>query len=1031
MNLASTSVRRSITFIMIFIGLLGAGLFGLSQLGVDLYPDIQFPMVFIVTQLEGAGPEEMEQLVTEPIEQAVSRVKNLKKVTSSSSSGMSFVMAEFDWGIDLHKAETDLRRMLEMYEDFLPEDATDPFILALDPSAQPVMFVTFTSDILNSYDLRELLEEEIEPRLIRLDGVGSVMIQGGPVRQIKVEVDPARLLQSGVTVTQIVGALSSVRDDQPAGRVETGGMTINVRVESAFHSVEEIEQLVVGRSNNGNILLRDVADIIDGEREYLNYVRLNGENTVVLFAMRRADANTVNVCETLQQEIDRITENYSDRLSSSIIWNQAEYINDSISNLSGTGVQAFFIAILVLLFFLRSLRSSITVGISIPMSIIVTFAAMYAFDLDINIISLAGLALAVGMLVDNSIVVLESIFRRREKGEKPREAAVNGAKEVAMAITASTLTTLAVFVPVLFVPGIAGQLFRDMSLTISFSLLVSLFVALSLVPLLTSKMKKMFREHRSGSIADRTGKLITALEKRYNKMVEWTVNHRKLVILSTIGFFIFSMFMIKFVDTEFMPEDDEGFITIDYERSVGTNLTETDRTARKIEDAIKSMIPEEDIFAIYTEVGEGEGIGAIFGTSSPSEGSIFVRLVKVTERETGAEEYTEMIREYLKTIPDIDYTIGSGGGPFDATAAIEIQVYGYDFDELRSFGQYLKEELEKIEGTREVTSSLEEQIPEYTFVPDPAVLSIYGISPATVARELTYCLQGTAASYFRESGEEHEIFVRYPEEYRDSREDIEYTPVLGIPLISLGSLRDRLAPNTITRINQGRVVTVSCSVAGRALGDVAADVNTMLDTIDTRGLRIELGGQVKDQAETFLYLGIAILVAAALVYMVMASQFESLLEPFIIILTVPMAFIGVVWILMVTGTTLSVVALIGVLMLAGIVVNNGIVMIDYANQLRRAGKDIIPAIIEASTIRMRPILMTAMTTAFAMVPLAMGMGEGAESWAPMALTVIGGLIAATFLTLLVEPCFYVVLGHRKKFRKNGNNNQSEKRETIQ
>ncbi|MBN1434394.1 efflux RND transporter permease subunit, partial [Candidatus Fermentibacterales bacterium] len=463
-----------------------------------------------------------------------------------------------------------------------------------------------------------------------------------------------------------------------------------------------------------------------------------------------------------------------------------------------------------------------------------------------------------------------------------------------------------------------------------------------------------------------------------------------------------------------LAEGDDGFIGLDFTRSIGTDLESTDSTLRAVEDSVLAIIPEEHYVGMYARVGESQGVAAIFGSAAANEGSIFVRLVRSGQRDVGVEEYEDRIRAVLSHMPDVEYTLGDRG-PFMGTAPIEIEIYGDDIDELRDFSELLVAGIRKIEGTREVRSSLEEQIPELSFVPDPVALSMSGLSPSQVARELMYGLMGTAASIYREGGEEYDIYVRYPERFRDSREDVSYVPVLGSPLSSWGTLEERLSPNTITRINQTRVATVSCSVFGRSLGEVTGDVMAMLDTLDTGGLRIEIGGQAKDQQETFLYLGIAILVAAALVYMVMASQFESLLEPFIIILIVPMAFIGVIWMLMVTGTVLSVVALIGVLMLSGIVVNNGIVMVDYANQLRRRGMGVIEAIIQAATVRMRPILMTAGTTSLAMVPLALGLGEGGETWAPMAVTVIGGLIAATFLTLLVEPCVYVVLGCRKKF----------------
>lgn len=1014
MGLSSLSVRRRITFVMIFIAVLGIGLFGLSQLGVDLYPDMEFPMIMVVSSLSGAGPEEMENLVTDPLEQAMARVSRVKRITSSSTAGLTFVMAEFEWGIDLHQAETDVRRMIDQYEAILPEDASDPFILALDPSMQPVMYVGFTSDVLDDFEIRRLVEEEIEPLLNRLDGVGSVSTLGGLVREIRIEIDPSRLQASGLSVSQVVGTLASIRNNLPAGMIDAGGMRINLRVESAFHGVEEIEQLVVGTGNGRTIQLREIAEVIDGQSEVISHVRFNGQPSVAMFVNRRSDANTVNVCNELRGQLEKIGGDYAGQITAFILWDQSDFINGSIGNLSSTAIQAAIIAILVLLFFLRSWRGSAIIGVAIPMSIVATFAVMNFTNVDLNMISLAGLALAIGLLVDNSIVVLENIYRHRQLGDSIWNSAVKGATEVSMAITASTLTTLAVFLPILFVPGLAGQLFREMVLTISFSLSVSLFVALSLVPLLSSWARRLVPVHRAGSLGDRVDRGFKATERRYTRLVSWAVNHRKMVITGTAVLFVVSLLMLGIVPTEFFPTNDNGFVQANIKLPIGTSLATTDSVIHMLEDTVQTIIAPEDMVALYSTSGEGEGVMAIFGNTGTNAGEVMVRLTPVSERTTSRSEYEDRLREVLENMPGVEYSMEESHA-FGTGEPIEIRIFGDDLDELFTFAEQMKKELEKIEGTTEVHSSMEELQPELSFVPDPGVLSMYGFTAAQIANELSYGFMGKYATIYRESGEEFNVFLRFPEQWRDSRIDVEYAPVFGIPLVSLGTLNERLTSTGIDRINQTRVALVTCKVSGRSLGQVSGDVHQMVREMDTEDFRIELGGQMQDQQETFMYLGIAILVAAALVYMVMASQFESLLEPFIIIFTVPMAFIGVVWITLLTGATLSVVSLIGVLMLAGIVVNNGIVMIDYANQLRCRGIELHEAIIQAATTRMRPIIMTATTTILALTPLAIGTGEGAETWSPMALTVIGGLLAATLLTLVVEPCIYVVFGKKKKF----------------
>ena len=1024
MSLSSLSVRRRITFVMLFIAVLGIGLYGLSQLGVDLYPDMEFPIILVVSSLNGAGPEEMENLVTDPLEQAMARVSRVKKITSSSTAGLSFVMAEFEWGIDLEQAETDVRRMIDQYEAFLPEDATEPFIMALDPSMQPVMYIGFTSEVLDDFEIRRLVEDEIEPLLNRLDRVGSVSTLGGLVREIQIEIDPARLQASGLSISQIVGSLASIRNNLPAGTIDAGGMRINLRVESAFHGMQEIEQLVVGMSEGRAIQLREVADVIDGRGEVLSHVRFNGEPSVATFVNRRSDANTVNVCSKIRGQLEGITRDFAGQIKPVVLWDQSDFIEGSIGNLASTAVQAAIFAVLVLLFFLRSWRGSAIIGLAIPMSITATFAVMHFTNVDLNMISLAGLALAIGLLVDNAIVVLENIYRHRQMGETIWNSAVKGASEVSMAITASTLTTLAVFLPILFVPGLAGQLFREMVLTISFSLTVSLFVALSLVPLLSSWAQKLVPKHRSNSIPDRIDRGFRFVESRYTRVVSWAVGNRKKVIIGAAVLFVGSLLMLGLVPTEFFPENDNGFLQVIVTLPEGTSLATTDSVIAFLEDTLETIIVPDDMIALYSSSGAAEGVMAIFGSSGTNSGEVMVRMTSVGERQTSRFEYEDRIREVLDDMPGVEYSLEESHS-FTTSEPIEIRIFGDDLDELYEFSEYMKTELEKINGATEVQSSMEELQAELTFIPDPGILALYGLNATQVANELSYGFMGTGATIFRDEGEEYRVFVRYPEQWRDSRLDIEYAPIHGVPLASLGTLTERFTTTGIDRINQTRVALVTCKVSGRSLGQVSADVRKMVSGIDTRGLRIELGGQMKDQEETFLYLGIAILVAAILVYMVMASQFESLLEPFIIIFTVPMAFIGVVWILFVTGSTLSVVSLIGVLMLAGIVVNNGIVMIDYANQLRGKGIELMDAIVQAATTRMRPIVMTATTTILALTPLAVGVGEGSETWAPMALTVIGGLMAATLLTLVVEPCIYVVFSRKKKFRETQHHSHEE------
>ncbi len=997
---------------MVFIFIIGVGFFGLSKLGIDLFPKLEFPMVIVASTLQGAGPEEMENLVTKYLEEAVSRVENVKEVSSISSNGSSVIMAEFQWGHSLERAETDIRRQLDLYGSALPEDTSDPMVLALDPSMQPVLFIGLSSPVLDDFALRELIEDEIEPRLARQEGVGSVNVAGGLVREIQVEVDPAKLESSGLCISQVVSALARVRNDKPAGNLDSGGERINIRVEASVTSLSDLEQLVVGNNQNGPILLRDVATVIDGEAEVYELIRMNQTPSLFVFIQRRSDANTVNVCRAVQEELDRIAEEYRGQVVPYVMYDQSTFITQSIGNLATTAVTATILAFLVLLFFLQSPRGAAIAGSAIPISIVVTFAVMHFFDVDLNMISLAGLALAVGMLVDNSIVVLENIYRHRGMKDSAIDSSISGSQEVGMAITASTLTTLAVFVPILFVPGLAGQMFKEMVLTIVFSLVVSLFVALSLVPLLSSFADKLVPQHKKGSPGYRIKNWFEHLEKRYNTLAVKMVERKKATLIITAAIFLASLALIPVIKTEFLPANDDGMIRIDLDAAIGTDLETTSAMAESLENSIAALFEEGDLITLYSQVGTAGGMDAIFGGDKGSYSvELMLRLVPVTQRRTGQEEYEERIRELLDNTAGFEYDIS--GGNFLGGSAIEVKVFGDDLEILSSESERIREAISTVEGVREPKTTMDNMIPELTFRQNYTMLALRGMHPAGVAGEISNAFGNSPATIFREGGNEFNVVVKYPEFMRDSREDLNYLSVFGSPAANFGNFEERLISTSIRRTNQQRCVTITCDVSGRSLDDVAADVQRVVEENNDYNLRIEFGGEMKDQKETFLYLGIAIIVAALLVYMVMASQFESLLEPFIIIFTVPMAIIGVVAGLYITGTPLSVMSLIGVLMLGGIVVNNGIVMIDYANQvLHRKRTSLEDAVVEAATTRLRPILMTALTTMLAMLPLALGIGEGAETWAPMAVTVIFGLAAATILTLIVEPCIYVVMGKR-------------------
>ncbi|MBU1633566.1 efflux RND transporter permease subunit, partial [bacterium] len=800
----------------------------------------------------------------------------------------------------------------------------------------------------------------------------------------------------------------------PGGLVDDEYTEYAVRTYGEFESVDQIRNTVIGSKAGSPIYLKNVAEVIDGYKEQTEIVRNNGVPALFMFLQKQSDANTVQTASAVLKELPKIAKDIGQGVEFNMIWDQSEFIKKSLSNLTNTAIQAFFLAFFVLLFFLRHVRSSLIAAISIPVSIIITFFVMSQIGLTLNIISMAGLALAVGMLIDNSIVVLENIFRHRDMEKDIKTASDDGTTEVGVAIIASTLTTLAIFVPIFFVPGIAGVMFKDMVVAIVTSLTVSLLVALTLIPLLTSRLlvnkQKQSRWKLLQKIDDDIGNFLNNMERRYVQILNWSLGHKKIVLIVIVVLFISTFFIFSKVGGEFMPKTDQSFIQLTIQRETRASLTTTDKTFKQIEDILFEEIPEAT--NVQISFGIGEGWAAMFGTGS-NRGEINVSIPDVKDRERSSFEIEDNLRKRFRNLPGTKVTMQSGS-PFGSGGDIVIKIFGFDRKIATTLGDNLEAVMEKIEGVVDVTKSYSQPKPEYQIRIDRDRVSALGLSVFQVATTIETAVKGKLATKFRESGEEYDVIVQLDEKYRQSKTDLEnifITSVTGIqvPLKNVASIISGEAASQIDREDQERMVSVSCSVADRDLQSVLDDVQDELKKMNfPPNFRWEVGGAAEDMQESFMYLGLAILIALVLVYMVMASQFESLLDPFIIIFTVPLAIIGAIWGLFLTGTTLSVTSLIGMVLLVGIVVNNGIVLIDYINQLReKHGHDLWVAILIGGKRRMRPILMTALTTILAMFPIALELGSGAELWVGMARAVIGGLTTATVLTLVVIPIIYL------------------------
>ncbi|HEX9973786.1 MAG TPA: efflux RND transporter permease subunit [bacterium] len=1017
MKMTDLSIKKGVTFFMIYLIAVGFGLFSLIRLKIDLYPKLEFPMLAVIAQYTGVGPFDIETVITRPVEETIASVENVKKVTSTTAQGLSVVMLEFDWGTDMNQAEIDVRNNLEFLKDVLPNDVNQPMVFAFDPSQQPILYLAVASDLHGQAELRRISELDIEPRLERIPGVAASFTAGGMRREIKIFADPGRMRAHNVSIQQITAALQMNNLQLPSGWIDNKQQEFTIQTAGEYTSLEQIENTSVSIINGSIVRIKDVATVVDGFVEQRQRVWNNNKPAVFLMVQKQSDANSVIVAREVNKRLKQIESELPKGVRIETVIDLSTFITRSMSNLSTTAYQAILLTFLVLLFFLRNMRSSLIVAVSIPISVIVTFAVMDQAGLTLNIISMAGLALSVGMLVDNSIVVLESIFRHREEGEGLKEAASNGANEVAMAITASTLTTLAVFVPVLFVPGLAGELFNDMVVTICFSLAISLIVALTLTPLLASRFL-IFKEKLRHTFFTRLGERISGwlenLHNFYGRALSWSLGHRKTVLLTAFGSFIISVIILFKLGGNFLPESDQGFIQIAVDRSPGVSLEQMEKSMSQLDMIITENVPEAE--NIYDNFGQGEGIMALFSSRNSSEGDITVRLSSLTKRNRGMFEIQDDLRNRFKNLPDVDARFEDRGqaAMMGGGADIMVEIFGHDLTVAEALANDIEKQVKGIEGIVDVRSNIRETAPELKINLDRQRIADLGLSTSQVGQVISTSILGSVATRYREKGDEYDVRVQLPKDARTSKTDLEniliMTPLGSqIPLRSVASIDYSKAPQEIIRQDQERMVTVNIDISGRDVRSVTNDVKARLKQVTVpNDFRLEIGGVAEEQQESFMYLGLAFLVAILLVYMVMASQFESYLSPFIIMFTIPLSLIGVALGLLLTGTDMNVMALIGVIMLVGIVVNNGIVLVDYTNQLRARGMELFEALMEAGRVRMRPVLMTAMTTIFSMFPLALGLGESGESWAPLARSVMGGLTVATVLTLVVVPCIYAI-----------------------
>ncbi|MDZ7808569.1 MAG: efflux RND transporter permease subunit [Gracilimonas sp.] len=1014
-SLSKLAVDRPITFLMGTLILLGFGLFGLQNLRLNLYPDVSFPTITVYTSYEGVAPEDIETLVTRPIEESVGSISGIRRVRSLSSQGASVVKLNFEWGTDLYKAENDVRKELGFVERSIPDDAETPLVFSYDPNQEPIVVLTLTSNARSARELRTYSKQVLEQRIERVNGIASAETSGGLERQINVRIDNEKMRLYNITIAEIAQKLQQENIQVPAGQLTEGNTNYSLRTLGEFKNVDQIRNTIITVRDGQPLLLKDIADVIDGIEQPIGNVRVNGEDGIVLNVYRQSDANVVTAANSVVDGLDQIRTTLPADIEVSVLTNKADFIEQSISNLLWTGVQAIFLVVLILLIFLRSGRSATIIAISIPVSIITTFMVMDLADLSLNIISLSGLTLAVGLVVDNAVVVLENIFRFREQGADRDEASVSGAKEVAVPIIVSTLTTLVVFLPILFVPGIAGFLFRDLALTISFSLIVSTFVALTLIPLMASQFYKEASQNISANnkIANYFGELLQKLENTYNSQLQKVIDKSGLVVLAAFILFVASVPLFYVIGGEFFPRVDENAFVLEVQREPGVNLFELERSMGQVESIVRQEVSEAKL--IVSDYGDKEGIE---GADDPGgfTGSVRVELVPQNERDRTQAEISSNLMRQLQIVPgvEIQEVIIDPLSP-DGENGLIVQIFGYDPEIKKELAEGVKERLLDIDGINNVFSSADQGRPELRLVMDRERISRVGMTTNQVASAVSNAVKGNVATSFVDQGIEFEVVVELDPKDKSQSVDLANIQIQTptgewMPLKNLARVERFTGPTNVLRIDQERVAEVTAELAGIDLAAASERARSTLDQVNWPDeYRYEISGTAEEQSESFSYLMFAFMIAGILTYMVMASQFESLIEPFIIILTIPLALTGVLVMLFITGTSISVTSMVGLILLTGIVVNNGIVMIDYIKILQARGMKREKAIVDGATRRLRPILMTAFTTILSMVPLALELGSGSETWSPMARTVIGGLTMSTLLMLFVVPCFYNII----------------------
>ncbi len=1023
MSLYSTSVKRPITTLMVFLAMIVIGLYSLRNIPLDLYPEIEPPFISVFTIYPGAGASDIETNITRPLEDNLSTITNLKNITSVSRDNVSAITIEFEYETNLDEATNEIRDVIGRIERFLPEDIEQPTIFKFSSSMIPVMVISATAE--ESYPaLAKILDYYVVNPLNRIDGVGTVVLYGEPIREIQVNVDPRLLESYGITVEQIGGILAAENINLPSGSLKMGKSEYPLRFTGEFQESNVIKNIVIGNFGGKPVTVSDIAEVKDTLREMTIQERIEGRKGLRMVIQRQSGSNTVNIAKEVTKQLPAIRESLPPDVELKVIVDLSQFIVGAIDNLTSILYYAALFVLVVVLFFIGRWRATFIIIITIPVSLIAAFIYLYLTGNTLNMISLSSLAIAMGMVVDDAIVVLENIAQHINRGSRPKEAAVYATNEVGMAVVASTLTVVAVFLPLTMITGFMGLFFRQLGFIVSITVSVSTIAALSLTPMLSSKLMKKSDENKKSGLGKKIrtaiNKFLDGLDNLYVNTLRRSMRMKWIVIVSSLLVFVSSLFLLGAIGTGFMPEADQSVVSAKIELPIGLRLEETSKTARAIEDLIVEKYPE----AYMYYVSSGYSTSAMFmmsGSSGSNVIDILMRLKPINERERDVWQIAESLREDFNQFPEIvKYSVSTtGGGPNMGGAPVSVEIYGQDFNETNAFAFELAQRMENIKGIRDISISRGEERPELRIIPDQEKMALFGLNTHTVSNAIRNRVEGMTATRFREDGYEYNVVIRHKEDFRNTISDIENISVRNpmgkmVKVKEFATVEEFFAPPNIERKNRVRYLSINCALHNRSLGDVTADIQAEIAKMDIpQGIDIAYGGQIKDQMEAFSDLILLLLLAIFLVYIVMAAQFESFRTPFIIMLAVPFAFTGVFLALYFTGTELSVIALIGAVILVGIVVKNSIVLIDYTNLLKARGYTVVQSVIKAGKSRLRPVLMTTLTTILAMIPMAISSGEGSEIWKPMGIAVIGGLTFSTIVTMVFVPVAYTLLGAMK------------------